>query len=113
MKRTANNLVKTLQQKKLTLALAESVTGGLAAHRLSLLKGAGDVLQGGIVCYNEKVKHGLLKVSKALIEKHTAESQRVTDELAKNLKSLLEADIYGAMTGLADEGGSETKQKPV
>jgi nicotinamide-nucleotide amidase len=113
MKRIANDLVKTLQEKKLTLALAESVTCGQAAHQLSLVKGTGDVLQGGIICYDEKVKCGLLKVSKRLIEKHTAESQRVTDELAKNLKLLLKADIYGAITGLADKGGSESKSKPV
>jgi nicotinamide-nucleotide amidase len=113
MKRVANTLVKTLQQKKLTLALAESVTCGLAAHQLSLVKGTSDVLQGSIVCYDEKVKRGLLQVSKALIEKHTTESQQVTDALAKNLEGLLEADIYAAITGLADEGGSETKEKPV
>ncbi len=111
--RTANRLIKTLQQKKQTLALAESVTCGLAAHKLSLVKGTNDVLQGSIVCYSTEVKRELLKVNKSLIEKHTSESQRVTDELAKKLGRLIKADIHAAITGLADEGGSETKNKPV
>jgi PncC family amidohydrolase len=96
----------------LTLALAESVTCGLAAHQLSTVKGTSDVLMGSIVCYNEKVKTGLLKVRKSLIQKHSAESHEVTDALTKKLKALIRADIHAAITGLASGGGSETKSKP-
>ena len=113
MKKSANRLIKTLQRKKLTLAFAESVTCGLAAQKLSLVKGTSDVLQGTIVCYTNDVKCSLLNVKTALIEKHTSESQRVTDELAKKLSKLIKASIHAAVTGLADEGGSETKDKPV
>lgn len=113
MTRTANRLIKTLQHKRYTLALAESVTCGLAAHKLTLVKGTSDVLQGGICCYHNNVKCGLLKIRPGLIEKYTPESQRVTDELAKKLSALIKADIHAAITGLSDEGGSETKDKPV
>ena len=113
MKKPANHLIKTLQQKKYTLALAESVTCGMAAQKLSLVKGTSDVLQGSIVCYTTNAKCNVLKVDKALIEKYTSESQQVTDELAKKLRKLIKATIHAAVTGLADEGGSETKDKPV
>src|ERR1043165_4088665 len=113
MKRSANLLIKRLQQKKYTLALAESFTGGLAAHQLTLVKGTSDVLRGSIVCYHQNVKCSLIKVKTSLIEKYTAESQQVTDELAKKLGKLIGATVYAAITGLADEGGSENKSKPV
>lgn len=111
--KTATRLVKTLQQSKHTLALAESVTCGLAAHQLSRIKGTSDVLQGGITCYNPSVKCKLMGISSKLIEENTAESQPVTDALAKQLSHLIKANIYAAVTGLANEGGSETKTKPV
>jgi nicotinamide-nucleotide amidase len=95
------------------MAFAESVTCGLAAHQLSQVKGTSDALKGSIVCYNGDVKSNVLRVPKSLIEKHTAESQLVTDAMAKKLQRLIHANIYAALTGLASEGGSETKQKPV
>lgn len=113
MKRPANKLVKTLQNKKLTIALVESVTAGLATHKLTLAKGTSDILRGGITCYQDEIKTGLLKVKPRLIKKYTAESQQVTDELASGLKALINADIHAAITGLAAEGGSETRAKPV
>lgn len=113
MKRINNELVKFLQARGETLALAESVTAGLACHQLACVKGACDVLKGGIVCYDEKVKINLLGIKALLIRKHTAESQQVTDALALHLSKKVGADIHAAITGLAAEGGSETKTKPV
>jgi nicotinamide-nucleotide amidase len=106
-------LVKFCRKNNLTLAFAESVTCGLAAHQLSQVKGTSDAFKGSLVCYNGDVKTNLLKIPKKLIEKYTAESQRVTDEMAKNLKRIFSADVYAAITGLASPGGSETKSKPV
>ena len=63
--------------------------------------------------YDTSVKCDLLQVDRTLIEEHTCESQRVTDELAKNLRSVIQATIHAAITGLADESGSETKDKPM
>src|ERR1051325_3869179 len=113
MERAVNRLVKLLEKKKLTIAFAESMTCGLAAHQLSTVKGTSCVLAGSVVCYRKEVKEELLKVPKHLIKKHTAESQQVTDALAKNLGKIFHADIYAAITGLAAPGGSETKAKPV
>lgn len=113
MKTLVKDLLQKLQEKNLTLALAESVTCGLAAHQLNIAEGTSEVFMGSIVCYNEKVKTDLLKVDPEIIKKYSAESQEVTDELVKNLPCLIKADIYGAITGLCVKGGSETPEKPV
>lgn len=105
--------LEKLSEKKLTIAFAESVTCGLACNELNLAPGTSDVLMGGIICYNSKVKIELLKVDPELIKKYTPESQEVTDALAKNLANLISADLYVAITGLNADGGSETPSKPV
>lgn len=106
-------LLRKLKHLDLTLALAESVTGGLAAHKLCGRPGTSAVLKGAIVCYNAEVKTGLLGISEKLIAKHTAESMKVTKEMAKKLRRLIDADIHAAITGLDAPGGTETKAKPV
>ena len=108
-----NMLIQDFRERNLTLALAESMTCGLAAHQLSKVAGTTDVLRGSIVCYMPEMKTELSNIPKTFLEKHTPESQAVTDELAKRLKKLITADVYAAITGLAAPGGSETKQKPV
>ena len=108
-----NRFVKTLKERGITLALAESITCGLAAHMLSTCKGTAEVLMGSVVCYNGQVKKELVGVSERLIEKHSAESRQVTDALAKGLKKLIRADVHAAITGLASAGGSERPGKPV
>lgn len=113
MKRKTNTLIHFLQQRGETLALAESVTAGLACHRLAGVKGACDVLMGSIVCYAEDMKKELLGVPSSLIKRYTAESQQVTDALAKKLSHKITADVCVAVTGLAADGGSESKDKPV
>ena len=113
MKKQSQVLINTLKQKKLSLALAESMTCGLAAQRLSGCMGTSDVLKGSIVCYTPEMKRSLMHVSNKMIEQYACESKEVTEALAKNLPKLIKADIYAAITGLASPGGSETKEKPV
>jgi nicotinamide-nucleotide amidase len=113
MRRIANRLVKLLQEKGLTLSLAESMTCGLASHHLGMVKGTMDVFKGSLVCYHPAVKVKALRIPARLIRKHSAESQEVTDAMAKGLHRLFKTDVYGAVTGLAADGGSERKGKPV
>lgn len=96
-----NQFVKLLQKRKIMIAFAESVTCGMIAHELCTVKGTSEVFMGSVVCYNSNVKTSLLAVPKKLIKKYSAESAQVTKELAKNLKGLIKADYYGAITGLA------------
>lgn len=102
-----------MKDEHLTVALAESITCGLASHQLNTVKGTSEIFMGSVVCYNEDVKTGLLKVSPTLLKKYTAESQEVTDQIVKSLKKIIVADIYAAVTGLATTGASETASKPV
>lgn len=113
MKKLVNELVKLMIEQNVTIALAESITCGLAAHQLNTVKGTSEILIGSVVCYNEKVKTGILNISSDLIKKFTAESQEVTDQLALNLPKLIPAEMYASITGLATSDGSETKSKPV
>lgn len=105
--------IKTLKERDLGLALAESVTCGLAAHLLAGVPGTSEVLKGSIVCYTPEVKTGLMGVSETLTERYSCESMEVTEALVKKLPKLMRADIYAAITGLASKGGSESPEKPV
>jgi nicotinamide-nucleotide amidase len=113
MKRAEQVLVNLLKERKFNIAFAESMTCGLIAHKLGTVSGTSEVLAGSIVCYSEHVKTETLGVSKKLIKIYTAESQQVADALVKNLKKTITANIYASIVGLASEGGSETKSKPV
>ncbi len=106
-------LHKLLKQHKLTISFAESATAGRMAAELSLIPKSGDVLKGGIVCYDACVKEELLGVPKELVEKFTPESAEVTREMAKRLGTVMKADVQVAITGLPMPGGSETEMKPV
>jgi len=99
--------------KQLTVFFIESATAGYLAHRFSVSPYSGAVLMGGLVCYDVAVKKSVLNVSSQLIEEHTPESLRVTQELVYKARTKVKADLYVACTGLLKAGGSETKEKPV
>lgn len=113
IQKKANALVQRMQTDGLTLVLAESMTCGLAAMKLSSCIGVSDVLLASLVCYTPKAKIQLLQVKQATIQRHTCESHEVTREMVENLSKLVEADVYAAITGLASADGSETTEKPV
>ncbi|MNJ86383.1 Nicotinamide-nucleotide amidohydrolase PncC [compost metagenome] len=102
-----------MKKEGLTLVLAESVTCGLAAAKLSSCVGVSDVLLASLVCYTPKAKIQLLQVKQASIRRYSCESKEVTREMAKNLSKIIKADLYAAVTGLASSNGSETEDKPV
>jgi nicotinamide-nucleotide amidase len=104
---------KLMAAQNLTIAFAESATAGWLCSEFALAPESGQVLKGGITCYDATLKETLLKVPHELIERFTPESQEVTDELAKRLHNLIPADILVGVTGLTTPGGSETEQKPV
>ena len=107
-------LVKLFLQHKLTLALAESCTCGLAAAQLAPAEGVSDVLLGSVVTYHAEAKQKLLGVSRATLDLYSAESQQTTNEMALGLrKHLPQADVCVAVTGLCGPGASATPEKPV
>jgi len=97
----------------LTIAFAESATAGWLCSEFALAEESGQVLKGGIVCYDATLKKALLGVPEELITRCTPESQEVTDEMARRLSALIPSDVQVAVTGLTTPGGSETPAKPV
>ena len=96
----------------LTLATAESCTGGLVAARLTGIPGASAVVLGGVVAYANEVKEGELDVPAALLEEHGAVSPEVAEAMAHGARERLGADVAVAVTGIAGPDGG-TPEKPV
>lgn len=105
-----SNLLATA---KYTIAFAESATAGMLAFEFSQSEHSGEILRGGIVCYDAHIKEKILGVPKGLIEKYTPESAEVTKEMAFRVKKMMDADVVVAVTGLTTPGGSEGPGKPV
>ena len=96
----------------LTLATAESCTGGMVAARLTGIPGASDVFLGGVVAYANEVKEAELGVPRALLEEHGAVSAEVAAAMAQGARTRLGADVAVAVTGIAGPDGG-TAEKPV
>ena len=101
-----------LERQKLTVAVAESCTGGLVLARLTDRPGASAFLRGGVVAYSDAVKEQLAGVAAELIEEHGAVSPEVAVALAEGARERLHADIGIGVTGVAGPGGG-TPEKPV
>ncbi len=96
----------------LTLATAESCTGGLVGERLTSVPGASDVYIGGLVAYADSVKEEQLGVSSDLLREHGAVSAEAAAAMAEGVRERLGADVGLAVTGVAGPGGG-TPEKPV
>jgi nicotinamide-nucleotide amidase len=96
----------------LTLATAESCTGGLVAARLTGIPGSSRVFRGGVVAYSDEVKRSELGVSPELLERHGAVSPEVAAAMARGARARLGADVAVSVTGVAGPGGG-TPAKPV
>lgn len=104
---------KALAENNLSIAFAESATAGSLCAAYALAPESGQVLKGGIVCYDAILKEHILHIPPGIIKKYTPESAEVTEQLSRRLKKLIKADIYVGITGLTTSGGSETPEKPV
>jgi nicotinamide-nucleotide amidase len=105
-------LAALLRERALTIATAESCTGGLLAARLTELAGSSDYVAGGIVAYSNEIKTAAADVPAELIDRHGAVSQEVAQALARGARRRLGADIGVGITGIAGPGGG-SEQKPV
>jgi nicotinamide-nucleotide amidase len=105
-------VVRLLTERKETLAVAESCTGGHIANRITDVPGASAVFLGGCVTYSNEVKQNLLGVSAETLAKHGAVSEAVAREMASGARARLNADYALATTGIAGPDGG-TAEKPV
>jgi nicotinamide-nucleotide amidase len=97
---------------QLTIAVAESCTGGLLGARLTSIPGSSDVVLGGVIAYANEVKHDLLGVAESVLEAHGAVSEPVARQMAEGARARLNASIGISITGVAGPGGG-TPEKPV
>ena len=107
-----NIIVQRLAERKQTLVLAESCTGGFVAHRITNVPGASVVLLAGLVTYSNESKQRLLGVSAETLVAHGAVSQPVAREMAEGALKVVRADFAISVTGIAGPGGG-TQEKPV
>ncbi len=101
-----------LRERGLTVALAESCTGGLAAGRLTAVPGSSSYVRGGVVAYSNDVKAQVLGVPTALLASVGAVSEPVAAAMAEGVRRVLGADIGVGITGIAGPDGG-TEEKPV
>ena len=108
----AARLLDRLRAAQLTLATAESCTGGLIAAGLTETAGSSDVVERGFVTYSNAAKTGLLGVPEAMLAKHGAVSAQVARAMAEGALARAPVGIAVAVTGIAGPGGA-TPGKPV
>lgn len=105
-------VLDTLRQRGLTLATAESCTGGNIAHRLTSVAGSSDVFLGSVVSYSNSVKEGLLGVEAMTLEAVGAVSREVVEQMVAGACRATGADCAVATSGIAGPGGGSV-EKPV
>jgi nicotinamide-nucleotide amidase len=108
----AGRIQKVMLDRKLTLATAESCTGGLIAYALTEISGSSDYFVGGIVSYSNGLKERELGVSAETLAQHGAVSAQTAVEMAEGARRQYQADLAVSVTGIAGPGGG-SESKPV
>jgi len=106
------DIITKFTTRKITLAIAESCTGGYISNMFTNISGASKVFERGIICYSNASKVALLNVDPESINQHGAVSETVAKQLANNIRALSNVDIGIGITGIAGPTGG-TPEKPV
>jgi nicotinamide-nucleotide amidase len=101
-----------LKSKNYTLSVAESCSGGLISHQLTMIPGASKYFVGSVVSYSNSVKRHQLGVESTLFETVGAVSEQVVEQMAKGVREKLKTDYSIAISGVAGPGGG-SEEKPV
>jgi len=102
---------RPLRERELTLALAESLTGGLVGHRVTNVPGSSAYLRGAVVAYANRVKQELLGVRRETLDAHGAVSEQTAAEMAAGVRRVFGTDLGLATTGIAGPEAA-TAEKP-
>jgi PncC family amidohydrolase len=108
----SKKLGSALNKKRLTLAVAESCTGGMVGGAMTALPGSSSYFRGGVIAYDNEVKRSVLRVPARVLDNHGAVSAETVIAMARGAQKLLAADCAIAVSGIAGPGGG-TKEKPV
>jgi nicotinamide-nucleotide amidase len=106
-------VIKKYAKKNITLAVAESCTGGYVSHMITNISGASKIFERGIVSYGNQAKVDLLNVDKMILEKMGAVSKEVALQMAEGVRAISKQCTIGiGITGIAGPTGG-TPEKPV
>jgi nicotinamide-nucleotide amidase len=108
----AKHLLDLCRARGLTVATAESCTGGLVVAALTEIAGSSDVVECGFVTYSNQAKETMLGVPASTLKRHGAVSAETASAMAAGALRNSQADIAVSITGIAGPGGG-TKEKPV
>ena len=108
----AMELVSALAERSLTIATAESCTGGAVSQAITSVAGSSAVMRGAVVAYHNDVKSGVLGVSVDTLAAVGAVSEEVVRQMVSGVARLMAADCAIATSGIAGPGGG-TPEKPV
>ena len=112
MFKNAKKIINLLKEKKITLSVAESCTGGMLAQVITGINGASKVFKFGVITYSNQSKVKYLKVPLKIIKKHGSVSKQCCYSMVNNLSIISKTKLNVAITGIAGpKGGS--KAKPV
>jgi nicotinamide-nucleotide amidase len=112
LRAAAVRVLDCCRRRGLTVATAESCTGGLVAGWLTDVPGSSDVVDRGFVTYSNDAKHAMLDVPWAVLEQHGAVSRMTAEAMARGALAHSRADLAVAVTGIAGPGGGSV-DKPV
>jgi nicotinamide-nucleotide amidase len=110
--RAATRVLDLCRARGLTIATAESCTGGLVAAALTEIAGSSDVVDRGFVTYSNAAKQAMLGVPARILDRHGAVSREAAEAMAKGALAHAPADLAVAITGIAGPGGGSA-EKPV
>ncbi len=103
---------RLLREKNSTIAVAESCTGGLIAHRITEIPGSSDYFLLGVVAYSNQAKETLLGVARSILERNGPVSKETAEQMAVGVRERIGAAIGVATTGIAGPTGG-TPENPV
>ena len=107
-----NKVSDELKKQHLTIATAESCTGGLLAHTLTNLSGSSEYFDRGVITYSNTAKKELLSIPEHLLAHYGAVSPQIAEAMANAIREQSSVDIGISTTGIAGPTGG-TKDKPV
>jgi competence/damage-inducible protein CinA C-terminal domain len=108
----AQSLGKILTQRRLTIAVAESCTGGMIGAAITRVPGSSAYFKGGVIAYSNEIKEKVLGVPKGILETKGAVSAEVVEAMAKGAAKVCAASCSIAVSGIAGPDGGSTN-KPV